>query len=414
MPELSDTVGDGGKNNKHDVAIVEVMLRLIKNAKGSSYFPGEYDGQFTAKTKQAIRDYQTEKGLAAVATPAQGKAAGVTGGPGGIGTAAAGTEKLGLITAGGQTFTQLVKDLPANYANIRCFPQTNVVYLEHDANDLAVALASTGKSAVETSFRAQVVSLTNNFYTKHKLALSIARHGGLRDFKTQDILYKRGRSGVKGELIVTNAGPGESNHHWGRAVDISPNKVKWLRGNTSLVTDDWWFNDLAKESKAKFYNFFDALIAARDAIAVPSGMFRLKKKNKAGKMVEFDPMHLQSFDDSKSSAGRSLVALLNAVGVGVCEWKYTGGSYSSDYGIGGTTLFHVGTAVDVYREQAVVTKNKIAQAYNEAAKAKSAGKPFKKLTAADIKGSEIAEIRKRMKADWVKAEAAWPRWNPTP
>jgi hypothetical protein len=32
MPDIKDSVGEGGTNNTHDVAMVQLMLRLVKNA----------------------------------------------------------------------------------------------------------------------------------------------------------------------------------------------------------------------------------------------------------------------------------------------------------------------------------------------------------------------------------------------
>jgi hypothetical protein len=41
MPEITNSVGEGGKNDIHDVAIVQVMLRVIKKplAGNHHYYP---------------------------------------------------------------------------------------------------------------------------------------------------------------------------------------------------------------------------------------------------------------------------------------------------------------------------------------------------------------------------------------
>src|SRR5688572_9398701 len=117
MPEITDSVGDVGANKKHDVALVEVMLRLIKDPKGKPYFSKNYDGKFTNDTKQAIRNYQTDKGLITPPAPSAGGGVGAVVGAIAGAILAAGAEKLGLISKGGKTITQMVKDLPAAYAN---------------------------------------------------------------------------------------------------------------------------------------------------------------------------------------------------------------------------------------------------------------------------------------------------------
>lgn len=43
---------------------------------------------------------------------------------------------------------------------------------------------------------------------------------GLRSYAEQDALYAKGRSGIPGEKIVTNARGGYSNHNFGIAFDI--------------------------------------------------------------------------------------------------------------------------------------------------------------------------------------------------
>jgi hypothetical protein len=54
MPDILNTVGAGGANNKHDVAMVQAMLKIVKNAKNQAYLKGNYDGVYGNDTKQAI------------------------------------------------------------------------------------------------------------------------------------------------------------------------------------------------------------------------------------------------------------------------------------------------------------------------------------------------------------------------
>ncbi len=57
---------------------------------------------------------------------------------------------------------------------------------------------------------------------------------GLRTFEEQNELYKKGRRGIKGEKIVTNAKGGQSFHCWGVAFDIC-----FLVGNKASYTGNW-------------------------------------------------------------------------------------------------------------------------------------------------------------------------------
>ena len=72
MPDIKDSVGEGGRNLAHDVALVQAMLRVVKNAKGTPYLGGNYDGVYGPQTKAAITSFQTENKLAgdAKSTPA--------------------------------------------------------------------------------------------------------------------------------------------------------------------------------------------------------------------------------------------------------------------------------------------------------------------------------------------------------
>lgn len=63
MPDIKDTVGDGGKNKVHDVALVQAMLRLIKDAAGKPFLATNYDGVYGGDTKSAITRFQVEHKL---------------------------------------------------------------------------------------------------------------------------------------------------------------------------------------------------------------------------------------------------------------------------------------------------------------------------------------------------------------
>jgi len=368
MPDIKDTVGEGGKNAVHDVALVQAMLRVVKNAKGAAYLGGVYDGAYGPQTKAAIIALQTDHKLAA----APGKAP------------APGQDKHAIASPGGPTVNKLTASLPATHAKMRIIENTKTVYLEGEAAD---ATASQGKVAahpeLEVSFRANVARLVELMYATHKIVLSVAPSGARRTFQQQADLSPG----------VTKAGPGESNHNFGRAVDIGPNNLKWLQGDGAIVKDDWWMNKLSKVSSAKATAFW----LARDAVAdgASLNLFRIGA---------WDRPHLQSFSDANVSMSRSLAALLTAVGK--TKWVSAPASpnhYKSDFGLGGTT-YDVGTAKQIWAGNATVTKAMLADA--QSAK-------FKKVVKeADIKDADIATLKQQLKADFEAADAKWTKWNP--
>jgi len=72
MADITDSVGEGGTNKVHDVALVQAMLSVIKDAKGNPYLD-DYDGKYGHGTKGAIVKFQTDQGvLKPPAKPAAG------------------------------------------------------------------------------------------------------------------------------------------------------------------------------------------------------------------------------------------------------------------------------------------------------------------------------------------------------
>jgi hypothetical protein len=138
-------------------------------------------------------------------------------------------------------------------------------------------------------------------------------------------------------------------------------------------------------SAAKAAAFWES----RDAIALKKlGLHRL----------QFERIHLQSFDNNTVSASRSLAKLLNAVGK--MKWEPR---YKSDLGYGGK-MYPVGSAKTIWAGNAAVTKDMIAQA--ESAKTK---KPVKAQT---VKADQIVRLKKALKADFEAADKNWARWVP--
>jgi len=99
MPNITDSVGEGGANKRHDVAIVQLMLQLIKDASNNPYFAGEYNGAYGATTKTAIAAFQKGQKLlpASPGNPAKTGAM----------PAVAPAEKEGFIGVSSQTFAKI-------------------------------------------------------------------------------------------------------------------------------------------------------------------------------------------------------------------------------------------------------------------------------------------------------------------
>src|SRR5256885_7642070 len=102
MPDIKDSVGEGGSNQVHDVALLQAMLRVVKDAKNAPYLGVDYDGSYGAQTRAALERFQNDHKLAAAkAAPGQPQAGGAK-------------EALGLAAAGGATVAKLSGMLPAS------------------------------------------------------------------------------------------------------------------------------------------------------------------------------------------------------------------------------------------------------------------------------------------------------------
>lgn len=416
MPDIKDTVGEGGRNLPHDVALVQAMLRVVKNAKGHPYLAGSYDGAYGGGTKAAITTFQKEHGLAAAPTVApppvkgpgmapkgppsgaglklpfpggvQGTLAGIAGAAASMASAVASAaaaviaaalqDKLGHIKAGGATMLKLNAMLPADSKDIRIIEGTKTVYWPGSPADADTHAKNIEADAnLEPGFRVSVAQLVRLMYERHKIVLSLTNTGGRRTFQKQYDL-------VTQPDPPTQAGPGESNHNFGQAVDIGYKGWKWMRGDGRPEVDTWWLNDLAKVSGAKAREMWDARnkIAFDEIGLNPSAL-------------KGDLIHIQKFSDAKVSMRRSLADLLTRVGT--MKWEHGAGGYKCDLGGGGKTFHSVGTAVQIWSGQASVSAAEIAAA---------TGVPVAK-----VKQSDVKAMREKLKADFVAAETNWVKWE---
>jgi hypothetical protein len=356
VPSITASVGEGAINAVHDVALVQAMLRIVKNAKSVAYFGGSYDGSYSAHTKDAIVSFQKDNATV-------------------IQAGQKGKEKEGVVDVGGTTLATLATALPATHKNLRIVPNTRTVYLEGTAADaIASAAAIRGDAEFEATFKARLASLVDTIYARHRIVLWITPTGRRRTFAQQAAETK------------THAGPGESNHNFGRASDIGYRGLRWIQGDGAIRKDDDWLNALNGLDASKA----NALWDARDAVAARVPLYRLN----------FERIHLQLFDQSTVDNQRSLVKLLNAVGK--AKWD-TG--YKSDFCLGGA-LFPVGTARQIWAGNAPVAKADLAKAIS--------GKTKKVVKDTDITAQQIVDTQKVLKADFAAADTHWIKWAMVP
>jgi peptidoglycan hydrolase-like protein with peptidoglycan-binding domain len=381
---IGASVGEGGANLNHDVALVQAMLHVVRDRKNCPYLGSNYDGIAGPKTKAAIVAFQTNHGLLGVksavtqpnaAIPASGRGAALTQ----HGTAS--PTKAGLIEPQSATLAQLVAVIPRAYAGLRSLEGQALVYL---AGDPAAAAASktaiTINSDLDPDFRCLLARLVADMFQTHEIVLSIAPQGGLRTFDEQARLPS----------TSTKAGPGESNHNFGRAADLGFKAFRWLHGDCSIVTDDWWLGKLGSRKAAAFWT-------ARNRLTTlyPSAL--------AGDLI-----HLQAYSDYHVNMRHSLVALLNTVGQ--TRWENgTGAHYKSNLGLG-TTLFDVGTAVSIWAREAAVTKAMIAQGRTEVQK-RTPGAGTKPVSEASVTSEEVAAIKATLQNDFRLAEQQRGVWK---
>lgn len=321
MARLTGSVGAGTPNPKHDVALIQAMLRVIKNPKGQPYVTFNYDGGFTLNgaTHKAIMAFQTDHKTTAGPPP----------------------ETLGKIDMNGKTFAKMSELLPASHREIRALENFPVVYLAGTQAELNAAVARVNSDdKFRVDFKAKLVNLINAFYQKYGIVLSVNpdwANGGFRTFQQQrDLMDQRDDKGNP----VTQSGPGESNHNWGNGADVGFAKFWLLKGDGNLVKvpkstelgDGPWLTELAKIDQSAVAELWKQ----RDQMTplFPSAL--------AG-----DKPHLQSFSDNQVSMGKSLAEHMNIEGC--MWWDYKQGAYWCNYGLANPdTKFKLGSAKKIW------------------------------------------------------------------
>ena len=389
MADLKNAIGEQTPNNRHDVALAQAMLGLVDSPKHHAYLGGFYDGIFGGHTRQAILNFQVDYKTANEKHPAA-VAPGTRPGmdydcvthhgqfsPASRVALPSNLDTPGKMSPGAATILKMNELLPPDFRDIMIAPGTRVVYWP----DLPGQVAGYAKNVetdktLDEDFRGDVATLVRRMFEKHKILLTIAPDGGRRTFQRQYEI-------ATDPSGATGAGPGESNHNYGKAVDIGFNQFEWLQAGGTSIIDDWWLNKLAKLHPDRMLDMWKI----RNAIAFDEiGMFRSKKPG--------DHIHIQAYSDDNVSMVKSLAALLDKKGT--FSWRYLHG-YECDLGFGGA-WHKVGTAVEIWESSGPMEKQWIA-----------AGKG---VAASTVLDSDVKKMRASLRADFEAAEAGRDDWEP--
>ena len=374
MQMLTGTVGEGGGNAVHDTTLVQAILVSATRPREVDAAQRRYleriDGVCGERTVRAIREFQNDRV------------------PGGT---------PGRVAPGDTTWTRMVAALPDGFVRLRALPDSKVAYLAATTEARDAALARVAQSTFESVFRTSVTALLNQIFERHGIAIGVCHNGDRRTFATQYELLVSGRN-------VTKAGPGESNHNYGQAVDLGFAGLRWIRPDGSVVAnEDAWLHQLDPDQTAsgEALRFWDVIRTN----GVELGLFR---------GPESDRPHLQAWSDGSTSMGDRLGAHLTRSG----RMRWTGrrdqgrNRYQCDLGFGGR-FFDVGTAADVWGRRATVTAETIAEARAQGVPAGAAGVRAGALPALPpVTEADVAAMREALRADFEAADRNWQAWTP--
>ncbi len=399
MPaSIKDAVGEQCPNKPADTAIVQAMLVIITDDKNKPYL-NSYDGEYGKHTHDALVNFQNDKVFLR-------RAGYVDAGAGLAAATAMPDAKKGMVKPGDATFQKLVALLPDDRKELCAIDGAKTVYLAGEESEMQNNRSSMrGQGDLVAAFRQKVADLFEQMYKQHKIVLSLCSQkppATRRTFQQQyDALFQVDENGNP----VTHAGPGESNHNFGQAVDIGFNRLRWLKADATVVeNEDWWLHKLKKErhGEARMLSFVNAM----RAVATDAGLYRGPQD---------DYPHIQAWADSHIDMASRLAILMSLVG----KMKWTGRfqRYKCDFGAGGD-FYSVGTAKQIWEKNGTVSRADLAKAqsailWKAASKAgPDAIKKFKPLTAGDIKAEDVKNMQQALRADFDLAEANWDKWTP--
>lgn len=384
MQKITASVGDGGKNTPSDVALVQAMLLKTRRAPAPAAQPStylsSYDGVCGNITKAAIRAFQRDFGLqgAAIANATEG-----------------------LVKLGDATWVKLLDKVNSDFSDMRVLPGATTVYLAATSAQLQAKLAAANALTFTPAFRTKVIACINRMHALYGIAVGVCPKGDRRTFQTQYELLTGGGG-------VTHAGPGESNHNFGMAVDLGFAGLRWLKRDGAVTeNEDAWLHKLDAIHGNQSLLFWDALRAVGTSAAV--GAFR-------GPLA--DRPHLQNWDDAGVSMAARLADLLTRSGT--MRWSGTRGSYACDLGLGGS-LIPIGTAAQIWNRQAAVSVDMLTQARAASAEhpaprsqglAPSPTAPLHAAPVAKATQVDVIMMQRELRHQFELAEANWQNWTP--
>lgn len=374
MQTLSAPVGEGATNVINDVALVQAILLKLERpatskASGGAYL-STYDGVCGKYTVAGIRAFQADY----LAPPG----AGVSGPINPRITA-------GQVKPGDATWIKLLSMLPAEFADLRVLSGGRTVYVQASDGEKNARLAALGSFSFNAVFRKKVEACVSQMHALHGLAIAVCPTGDRRTFETQYQLLGK-------VPPVTNAGPGESNHNFGMAVDLGFASLRWLHPDGAIDSNETlWLHHLSAKSAAEANRFWNVLRTVGTSPAV--GAFR---------GPEADRPHLQNWDDALVSTPQRLAAHLQASGT--MRWSYSAGSYRCDLGYGGS-LYAVGKAGQIWNLNATVTVANIDDARKQVAAQPPGSTPPPATTA------DVIAMRKELRRQFDLADQNWQAWT---
>jgi hypothetical protein len=401
MQSLTGSVGGGGKNAVHDVALVKFLMMVVKKPSGGSYMPlGDYTDVSGVGVSTAIRGFQADHHLLDATSTRPKPGASVL-------------EVPGLLQPGGSTWMRLVASVPAAYKSVRTTEGVALVYFPMSRNALATAKGEIQASELRNEFKVKVTNLLDKFYAKSEIVVS-ANPGGLR------------RTFAEQMNKASEAAPGETIHNYGYAVDLGFTGLSYLSRTGEKQTLDAHDRGFNKWPRIK-----EQIFAARNKIAL--GELSLFATVGLG---GGDLFHLQHYADKPLDSVSSFMKLLEKVGPMKMKWRpefMTWTDYWCDLGLGGAE-YYVGAAVDIWvdKNPLKLTKEDLAKALSAKLKADprfsldkylvhppkpptggASGKDTPaNITTADISDQDISKVKALLKAEFVAADKDWRQWVP--
>jgi hypothetical protein len=394
MKTLTAGVGPDLPNRKHDVALVQGALKLIKDAAQKAFYAGPIDGQAASGTNAALRRFQLEA----------------------MGTLPHSPANLGKVFPGSPTAQALLAKLPSG-SRLATIPDHPVVYRAATSEQMGLASGSLDKELrFNAEFRGLLHQLNKTMFIHHSLVLTVAPDsGGFRTFAKQ---YEMCTTPLPPPFtgMKSDSGPGESNHNFGNGCDFGFFQFAFLKDNGKWQEDDKrnvWLGILPANLALPFWKLRNSYFGKT--------LFPTKKQG--------DYVHVQAFDDNIVSMSKSLADLMSRESPN-CYWEHKGQYHSNLIFADDGKKWPVGTAKAIWAGEAGVSATELAAVLEKARATRNligeypepleevylafAGNnrpPSKPWKAADITPAQIRLMRKYLKEDLEAAGEAYKQWK---